>query len=83
MSARFPRGRVTLEPRRLWSLRASLGATRWLLYVVALTGVLATARNAIAPPFQRLVVTPVPHAPDARAQWFALRFARAYLTWSG
>ena len=82
MSERVPRGRVTLERRRLWSLRVSLGAARWVLYAVALVGVLATARNAIAPPFQRLVVAPAPRASDAGAQWFALRFARAYLSWS-
>jgi hypothetical protein len=82
MSARVPRGRVTLERRRLWSLRASLGAARWVLYAVALVGVLATARNAIAPPFQRLVIAPAPRVSDAGAQWFALRFARAYLSWS-
>ena len=83
MSPRTPRGRVTLEPRRLWSLRVSLGVTRWVLYAVALIGVLATVRNVIAPPLQRLVVATVPRAPDTGAQWFALRFARAYLTWSG
>ena len=82
MSAGSPRGHVTLEPRRLWSLRISLGATRWVLYAVALCGVLATARNAIAPPLQRLVAVETPRASDADAQWLALRFVRAYLTWS-
>jgi hypothetical protein len=74
---------VTLEPRRLWSLRISLGATRWVLYAVALVGVVATARNAIAPPRQRLVVAVASHVSDASAEWFALSFARAYLSWSG
>ncbi len=76
------RARVTLEPRRMWRLRASFGATRWVLCAVALAGVLATARNAIAPPHDTLVVTPAPHTADARSQWFALSFARAYLAWS-
>ncbi len=83
MSARSHRARVTLEPRRLWSLRVLLGATRWVLYAVALCGALATARYAIAPPLQRLLVEGTPRVSDAGAQWFALRFVRAYLTWSG
>ena len=82
MRARAPLPRVTLEPRRLWSLRLSLGATRWVLYAVALAGVLATARNAIAPPVRHLLVVAPLRKSDASAQWFALRFARAYLAWS-
>jgi hypothetical protein len=82
MSSERPRARVTVAPRRLWSLRASLGATRWVLYLVAIVGVLATARNAIAPPHERVVVTSTEHQPDAAAEWFALSFARAYLTWT-
>jgi len=74
--------RVTLEPRRLWSLRASLGLTRWVLYVVALVGVIATARNTISPSRTRTVVMQAPRVIDASAQWFALSFTRAYLTWS-
>jgi hypothetical protein len=83
MSTSSPRGRVTLEPRRLWTLRLSLGATRWVLYAVALCGIAATARNAIAPPLQRLVVVASAPASDPSAQWFALRFVRAYLGWTG
>ena len=76
------RARVTLEPRRMWRLRASFGATRWVLCAVALAGVLATARIAIAPPHDTIIVAPAPHTADAGAQWFALSFARAYLAWS-
>jgi len=83
MSTGTPRGRVTLEPRRLWTLRLSLGATRWVLYAVAVCGIAATARNAIAPPRQRLVVVASAQASDPGAQWFALRFVRAYLAWTG
>ncbi len=83
MSTSSPRGRVTLEPRRLWTLRLSLGATRWVLYAVALCGIAATARNAIAPPLERLVVVASAPASDPSAQWFALRFVRAYLGWTG
>jgi hypothetical protein len=82
MTARSSRARVALEPRRLWSLRVSLGFTRWVLYAVALLGVIATARNVISPPHERIAVAQAPRVFDASAQWFALSFARAYLTWS-
>jgi len=85
VSAGRPGARVTIEPRRLWSLRASLAATRWLLYTAALAGIATTVRNAIAPATARTIRTPSPASPasgDAAGQWFALRFARAYLTWS-
>jgi len=82
MSARRHRARVTLEPRRLWSLRVSRSAARWLLYAVALVGVIATARGLVAPVPERVVVTSAASVPDASAQWFALTFTRAYLTWS-
>jgi hypothetical protein len=82
MIARPRRARVSLEPRRLWSLRVSLGLTRWVLYAVALVGVVATARNVLLPPRERPVVVRAPRVIDASAQWFALSFTRAYLTWS-
>jgi hypothetical protein len=83
MSQAAPRAHVTLEPRRLRSVRASLSATRWLLWAVALAGILATARNLIAAPHERTVVRSVSSpARSAGAQWLALSFTRAYLTWS-
>lgn len=82
MNGGLGRARVTVRPRRLWSVRLSLVAVRWLLYAVALVGVAATARDAISPPTTRLVVRPAAPAFDASSQWFALSFARAYLTWS-
>jgi hypothetical protein len=82
MSTERSHAQVTLASRRLWSLRASLGATRWVLYLVAIVGVLATARNAIAPARARVVVTAAAPQPDPAAAWFALSFARAYLTWT-
>ena len=83
MSAKSSRARVTLQPRRLWSLRVSLGAARWVLYAVAVVGVLATVRNAVDPPFRRVVDVVAKPVSDASSAWFALSFARAYLTWSG
>jgi hypothetical protein len=76
------RAHVRLEPHRLWTLRLSLGATRWLLYAVALVGVAATVRDTVAPRAQRTIIERTRSASDAGAQWFALSFARAYLTWS-
>jgi hypothetical protein len=77
---------VTIESRRLWSLRVSLAATRWLLYAAAFAGIAVTVRNAVDPALARTIRSPAPSAPtagDAAGEWFALRFARAYLTWSG
>jgi hypothetical protein len=75
--------RVTLHPRRLWSLRLSLGATRWVLYAVALVGVAATVHNAVDPPSRRTVSVVARAGSDTVGEWFAISFARAYLTWSG
>jgi hypothetical protein len=74
--------RVTVDRRRLRSLRVSLGATRWVLYAVALVGVVSAARNAVAPPRAQRIVVAAPRQSDAASEWFALSFARAYLTWS-
>jgi hypothetical protein len=82
MSVGAPRARVTLRSRRLSFVRASLGLTRWVLYAVALAGVIATVRDAIAPARRLLLVAAAPPTNDANAEWFALSFARAYLTWS-
>jgi hypothetical protein len=77
-----PRARVTLRSRRLWRVRLSLGLTRWVLYLVAVAGVAATAHNAVDPPLRRTVEVAARPASDARSAWFAVSFARAYLTWS-
>jgi Conjugative transposon protein TcpC len=78
-----PRGRVTLQRRRLWSLRLTLAAGRWLVYGLAVVGVIVAARTAISPPLDRVTIGAAAPTSDAGAEWFALRFARAYLTWSG
>ena len=82
MSANSHQAHVTIERRRLWSLRISLGATRWVLYAVALVGVASAARNAVAPPRAQRIPAPAPRRSDTAGEWFALSFARAYLTWS-
>jgi hypothetical protein len=73
---------VTLRPHRLSTLRFSLGATRWVLYIVATAGVIATAKYALDPPLRTVVRTSTKPVADARAAWFAVSFARAYFTWS-
>jgi hypothetical protein len=82
MSSSPNQAHVTVERRRLRSLRISLAATRWVLYTVALVGVVSAARNAVAPPRAQRVIASGPRQSDAGAEWFALSFARAYLTWS-
>ena len=82
MSVSAPRARVTLRSRRLSFVRASLSLTRWVLYAVALAGVIATVRNVIAPARRLLLAAAAPATYDANAEWFALSFARAYLTWA-
>jgi hypothetical protein len=44
--------------------------------------VASAARNAVAPPRAQRVIEPAPRQSDVGAEWFALSFARAYLTWS-
>jgi hypothetical protein len=56
--------------------------TRWVLYAVAAAGIAATVRNALDPPARTVVEISTKAVSDARASWFALSFARAYLTWS-
>jgi hypothetical protein len=63
------------------SLRWSLGLTRWLLYVVVIVGVAADVRFALLPPSPRVLVRAVQSSDDAAGEWFAERFARAYLSW--
>jgi len=64
-------------------VRVSRACMRWLLYALAIAGVAASVRNAIAPPAPRIVAAVSgPTLPDAAGQWFALQFTRAYLTWT-
>ncbi len=82
MNVGAPHGRVTVETRRLWMLRASPACARWLLYGAAVVGIAATVRNAVSPPRGRVTVIVAPQRSDADGEWFALRFTQAYLSWS-
>jgi hypothetical protein len=71
---------VRIDTQPMWRLRASLSATRWILYAVAIAGVAATVRFAVAPPREPVRVERVDQR-DAPAEAFAALFTRAYLTW--
>jgi Conjugative transposon protein TcpC len=75
---------VTLTTQRWWRIRVAREFTRYLLCALALAGIVASARFAIAPPS--------PAAPAARirmsaprdqaAEAYAVLFARRYLSWN-
>ncbi len=76
------RAGVSVSTRPLWRIRLARELPRYTLYGVAIWGLLASARYAIAPP--RPVSHPVPRvqAPDRAAEGFAALFARRYLSWN-
>jgi hypothetical protein len=73
---------VRLETRPLWRLRVWASVTRWVLYVTAAVGIIATARFAIAPPRPPAARVAGVAAADLGAEGFATLFARRYMTWS-
>jgi hypothetical protein len=79
----LPHATVTLTPRSMWRIRLARELPRYLLQGLALAGLLASARFAIAPP--RPVIarasTPSSALVDRAAEGFASLFARRYLTW--
>jgi hypothetical protein len=73
---------IALSRRSLRSLRVAAGVGRWLLGVVAITGVVASLRFLIDPP--RAIVRSTPAPRDERALVVtATAFARAYLAFDG
>jgi hypothetical protein len=76
-------GAVSIVARPMWRLRLMRAMPRCLLYALCLTGLLASARFAIAPPRPRLSQAHAepPAAVDLAAQGYACLFARRYLTW--
>jgi hypothetical protein len=63
-------------------VRASLAFGRWLLYALALSGIAVSVRDLVRP--RPPGVRASARAPGAslEAQWLALRFARAYMTFT-
>lgn len=74
------RGPITLKPRSLRALRVDAGLTRWVLYAVAVVGVIATVRHTLAPPRPTSAPSATTEARDPAAEGFAALFARRYLT---
>ncbi len=74
---------VQLTTRPLWRIRLAREAGRYLFWALALTGLAASARFAIAPP-RPVTSQPAPAvvASDRAAEGYAVLFARRYLTWS-
>jgi len=75
---------VTITARPMWRIRLMREAPRYLLQALAVMGIVASARFAIAPPRPIVVRPSTPSAllTDRAAEGFASLFARRYLTWS-
>lgn len=74
---------VSVTPRSVWRIRLARELPRYLLQVLAVAGLLASARFAIAPPRPVLARTSTSGsvAVDRAAEGFATLFARSYLSW--
>jgi hypothetical protein len=76
--------RVTITTSPLWRIRLTRELSRYLLCALSVSGLVASARFAIAPPRPTASVAPVrtPPPPDLAAEGYASLFARRYLTWN-
>jgi hypothetical protein len=83
VESQHPRAVLTITTRPLWRIRLARGLPRYVLYALALAGLLMGARFALDPPRAALPAfllrRPAPE--DLAAEGFATLFARAYLTW--
>lgn len=74
---------VSVTPRSIWRIRLARELPRYLLKALAVVGLLASARFAIAPP--RPAVARISASAfatnDRAAEGFATQFARSYLSW--
>jgi hypothetical protein len=75
---------VTVTPYAMWRIRLTRELPRYLLQGLALAGLLASARFAIAPPRPGIARSSRsgPALLDRAAEGFAALFARRYLTWN-
>ena len=78
-----PQPHVVVLSRSLWRLRLRRATPRYLLYATCAAGLLASARNLVAPP---RMASPTERrgsiaAPDLAARGYATLFARRYLSW--
>jgi hypothetical protein len=78
------RSTLTISTRPLWVIRLARELPRYLLSALAVAGLAASARFAIAPPRPAAVATPARQvvAADRAAEAFAALFVRRYLTWN-
>ncbi len=74
---------VSVTPKSIWRIRLARELPRYLLQALAVVGLLASARFAIAPPrpVRTRSLTSGSAASDRAAEGFATLFARAYLDW--
>lgn len=75
---------VTVTARPMWRVRVGRELPRYVLGALAVMGLIASARLAIAPPRPVLERYSFPSAmlADRSAEGFAVLFVRRYLTWS-
>jgi hypothetical protein len=75
---------VSIRTRPLWRIRLARELPRYLLYALAVAGLAASARFAIAPPRPAAIRTAPRDSSqrDPGAEGYAALFARRYLTWS-
>ncbi|MFZ2113816.1 MAG: conjugal transfer protein [Solirubrobacteraceae bacterium] len=75
---------VSVTPRSIWRIRLARELPRYLLQALAVVGLLASARFAIAPPGPVVARTSASGfaTTDRAAEGFATLFARSYLSWN-
>jgi hypothetical protein len=77
------RPRVTIATQTIWRVRLTREMPRYLLGALALAGLAASIRFAIAPPHPRLPGRArIAATSDRAAEAFAVLFTRRYLTWN-
>ena len=77
------RARVRVRARPLWRIRLTRELPRYVVCALAVAGLMASARFAIAPPQPSLAArtSRTSPPPDRAAEGYASLFARRYLTW--
>jgi hypothetical protein len=79
----LPRARVSVSARSVWRIRLMRELPRYTFGALAVLGLAASARFAIAPPRPAALAASAraPSPPDPAAEGYASLFARRYLTW--
>ena len=83
MSRVRAQAQVSVMPKSIWRIRLGRELPRYLLQALAVVGLLASGRFALAPPRPILARSSASGsaASDRAAEGFATMFARAYLDW--